>query len=283
MTDSMSERIASSNYANLGSYTENLTNRNSIKRYNRILGLLLTHKPLKCILDELIELIEQERPGSICSILLLSEDGQHLLKGAAPNLPDFYIDATNGVAIGMGVGSCGTSAFLGERVIVSDISTHEYWSDFKALAMQANLHACWSEPIFNAKKEVLGTFAIYYNEIRKPDRSDETLIEEAAKLASIAIEREKTEKAQQLTASIYDNLPYAIAITNADFQILSTNPSFERITGYSLNEIEGLEPFMLMSPNKSSANCPQTRAKKNPSSAKRKTAKNILLNKPSPS
>jgi len=252
MTDSMSERITSSNFSNLGSYTENLTNRNSIKRYNRILGLLLTHKPLQCILDELIELIEQERPGSICSILLLSEDKQHLLKGAAPNLPDFYIEATDGVAIGLGVGSCGTSAYLGERVIVSDIASHEYWSDFKALALQANLHACWSEPVFNANKEVLGTFAIYYHEIRSPDKSDEALIEEAAKLASFAIEREKTEKAQQLTASIYDNLPYAIAITNPDFQILSTNPSFERITGYSLNEIEGLEPFMLMSPNKSS-------------------------------
>jgi len=27
----------------------------------------------------------------------------------------------------MGVGSCGTAAFLAERVIVEDIMTHAYW------------------------------------------------------------------------------------------------------------------------------------------------------------
>jgi diguanylate cyclase (GGDEF)-like protein/PAS domain S-box-containing protein len=214
--------------------------------------MLVEYAPLKTILSELVLLIEEQQPNALCSVLLLSEDKEHLIEGAAPSLPKFYREATDGVAIGDGVGSCGTAVFREERIIVSDIATHKYWADFKALALEANLRACWSEPILSSHREVLGTFAIYYNEVRKPSAKDIAIIGDAARIAGIAIERERTEKAQQLTASIYNNLPYAIVITNDAFQILSTNPSFERITGYAQEDVEGLEPFMLMSPNKSS-------------------------------
>ncbi|GAA3932817.1 bifunctional diguanylate cyclase/phosphodiesterase [Litoribacillus peritrichatus] len=233
-------------------YTDNMTSQNSIRRYNRLMELLLTHAPLPYILNELVLFIEKEKPGIIGSILLLSDDKNHLIEGSAPNLPDFYNQAIDGMAIGIKAGSCGTSAYLGKRVIVADIESHEYWTDFKAVALQAGLKACWSEPIIGSENSVLGTFAMYYKSVKVPDDSDISLILEAARLAGIAIERTRAEKHQQLTNNIFDNLPYAIAITDCNFQILQTNTAFERITGYSFNDIEGLEAFMLMAPGKSS-------------------------------
>ncbi|HTU57572.1 MAG TPA: GAF domain-containing protein, partial [Polyangiales bacterium] len=47
--------------------------------------------------------------------------------------------------------------------------------------------ACWSEPIRGANGAVLGTFAMYYREKRKPSRQEITWVEAATHLASVAI------------------------------------------------------------------------------------------------
>ena len=107
-------------------YTDGMTNRNSIMRYNRLMEMLLTHAPLDYILNELVLFIEKEKPGIIGSILLLSDDQNHLTSGAAPNLPDFYNQTIDGMAIGSKAGSCGTAAYHGKRVIVTDIETVSY-------------------------------------------------------------------------------------------------------------------------------------------------------------
>ena len=140
------------------------------------------------ILDAIVKQVEHEEPSARCSILLLDAEGKHLLKGAAPSLPDFYNDAIHGIEIGMGVGSCGTAAWLGQRVVVEDIDTHEYWKPYVSLAQKAGLRACWSEPIVSSQGKVLGTFAIYHDVPQKPDAKDLERVAFAANLAAIAIE-----------------------------------------------------------------------------------------------
>jgi len=36
------------------------------------------------------------------------------------------------------------------------------WADYKDLALQHGLRACWSTPIFDDDRNVIGTFAIYH-------------------------------------------------------------------------------------------------------------------------
>jgi diguanylate cyclase (GGDEF)-like protein len=139
------------------------------------------------------------------SILLLDEDGQHLKQGAASRLPDFYCQAVNGLLIGEGVGSCGTAAFLGERVIVADIQQHPYWKKFLPLAEQAGIQACWSEPIISSENKVLGTFTLYYSTVKTPSNATIKKIEELAYLASLAIEKSNTEERIRHLA-FYDTL-----------------------------------------------------------------------------
>lgn len=129
----------------------------------------------------------------LCSILLLDKEGKFLNQGVAPGLPEFYNASIEGTEIGMGVGSCGTAAFTGKRVIVENIQTHPYWVEYKTLASKAGLAACWSQPIFSSSGSVLGTFAIYHRVINSPDNSDINLIEQSAYLASIAIEHKQIE------------------------------------------------------------------------------------------
>jgi diguanylate cyclase (GGDEF)-like protein len=168
---------------------------------NKILEMLAKGAPLSQLLDEIASLTESNDSGAKCSILLLDESGTHLLHGAAPQLPDFYIRAIDGVAIGPEVGSCGTAVYTKRRVIVPDIQQHPYWRGFRDLAASAGLRACWSEPVFASTGKVLGAFAIYYATQRTPDDADIERIHSLANLAGIAIEHKRAEEAIEVLAT----------------------------------------------------------------------------------
>src|SRR6267142_1296994 len=67
---------------------------------NRVLEMVATGAPLADILTSLVLLIEAQAVGMLGSILLLDDDGIHLRHGAAPNLPDAYTKAIDGISIG---------------------------------------------------------------------------------------------------------------------------------------------------------------------------------------
>ena len=161
---------------------------------NNILELIAGSSKLSKVLPAVIHSIENELPDTICSILLLDKTGKHLTVGAAPSLPEFYTSLIDGLVIGDGVGSSGTAAFTGKRVIVSDVATHPYWFAWKVLAKKANLASCWSEPIIGNQGNVLGTFSLYHRKISTPKSDDFLLIEQFVNLARIAIERENADQ-----------------------------------------------------------------------------------------
>ncbi|QFU22973.1 EAL domain-containing protein [Shewanella eurypsychrophilus] len=221
----------------------------SVKHYGAILALLLDGSPLSEILASLVLLIEAEKLGTMGSVLLLSDDGKRLLNGAAPRLPDEYNKAIHGIEIGEGVGSCGTAAYRGERVIVEDIETHPYWAPFKALPLKAGLKACWSEPIKDSKGNIIGTFAMYYDTQKSPTAQDLLLIAEAASLASLAIERSRSLQFQRLTSNIFKHLPVALVITNDNWNVLNANPAFYQLIKLSSEHDHQFDPHHFFQPS----------------------------------
>jgi diguanylate cyclase (GGDEF)-like protein len=162
--------------------------------HNKVLQVIASPAPLSDILELIVNITETNHPDCLCSILLLDDQGKHLHLGVAPSLPEFYNQAIDGIAIGDGVGSCGTAAYKGQRVIIEDIYQHPYWQDFVVLAKQAGLAACWSEPIFSSTQRVLGTFAVYHRTPNYPGTELLAEINEFTQLASIAIERKLSEE-----------------------------------------------------------------------------------------
>lgn len=167
------------------------------------LELLATGGTLRETLHTLVQVIEEQSPGMWGLILLLDEDGKHLHIGAAPSLPEDYVSSIEGLEIGADVGSCGTAAYSGERVIVTDIQTDRRWEGLRDLAVQYGLRACWSQPVFSTEGQVLGTFAMYYRQPRAPTEDELRLIETAAHLVGIALEHERT---RQTLQQAYDTL-----------------------------------------------------------------------------
>lgn len=158
-----------------------------------MLERITSDAPLQTIMEDIVLRLESLKPEAICSILLLSEDGQHLQLGAAPSLPDYFNSAIAGERIGEGAGSCGNAAYTGKRTIVEDINHHPYWANYLSLTQKVGLRACWSEPILSADNRVIGTFAIYHRAPALPTPHDTQLIEMAAHFIAIAIERKQAE------------------------------------------------------------------------------------------
>ncbi|HEU4478027.1 MAG TPA: ATP-binding protein [Pyrinomonadaceae bacterium] len=159
----------------------------------RVLEMIAQGATLSDVLASLVTLIEAQSEGMICSVLQLSEDGKYIRHGAAPRLPEIYVQAVNGAPIGPKNGSCGTAMYRGQPVIVTDMLTDPLWEDYRELAKLSGLRACWSTPIFTGQGKVLGSFAMYYREPQAPTGSEARLTQVATHIAGIAIEHERAQ------------------------------------------------------------------------------------------
>jgi GAF domain-containing protein len=182
----------------------------------RVLEMIARSSPLVPILDALCRLVEEVSSGSLATILLLDSESNRLWHAAAPSLPPAYTEGMGEIVIGPSVGSCGTAAYRKEPVLVCDIAADPLWADFRDVALAHGLRASWSTPIFSSSGNLLGTFAILSREPRSPTVQHHRLIEQITHLASIAIERNRTETALQESEERFRRMADAISVTVHD-------------------------------------------------------------------
>src|SRR6266403_161915 len=188
----------------------------------RLLEMIATGVALEEILNSLCVIIEDYRPDTLASILLLRSDGRHLDSVAGPSLPKGWREEMEKLPIGPCAGSCGTAAYRGSPVIVSDIATDPLWDvpDHRAAALSHGLRASWSNPILSSEGKVLGTFCVYSREMQSPTSHDLGVMEKATDLARVAIERDRAEAALRTSEQKYRDLinasPDAICVIDAD-------------------------------------------------------------------
>lgn len=153
-----------------------------------ILEAVATGSAFARVADTLCQRAETLAPGAICTIAAIDAEGL-IHPVAGPSLPESYGIALDGSAIGPEVGSCGTAAYFGVPVEVTDIATDIRWKDYGDLALPLGLKACWSSPIKSPEGRVVGTFAFYYREPRGPSEMERQLVATCVHLCSIAMER----------------------------------------------------------------------------------------------
>jgi PAS domain-containing protein len=207
------------------------------------LKMILVGAPLNEVLTGVTRLIEVHSVGMVCSIFLVEEDGLHLRYAAAPNLPEAYRAATERACIGPNAGSCGTAAYLRQSVFVSDILSDPKWADYRDIALQSGLRAAWSSPIMAHEGTVLGTFCMYYREVRHPGPAEIQLIDYASRIAGLAIERERTQSALRQAyrelRQLIDFLPQQVVVLDAEGSLLQGNQMLLDYYGRTLEEMQG--------------------------------------------
>jgi diguanylate cyclase (GGDEF)-like protein len=168
---------------------------------NKILEMIATGVSLDVTVERLCHEIELLLPGIACSVLRVKDNGT-IDPLAAPSLPENFSGLIKGLMIGPNVGSCGSAAYLGEAVIVTDIEQDTRWTAFKEHLLPFGFKACWSVPIFNAEGVVFGTFALYFKQKRMPRAREKQLVSASIHLCAIALERHDRVLEQERRASV---------------------------------------------------------------------------------
>ena len=202
----------------------------------QLLEMVATGVPLKEILNALCLIIQEQRSGTLASVLMLNPDGVHLDSIAGPSLPSEWIQEMEKIPIGPCAGSCGTAAYRASRVIVADIATDPLWDvpEHRASALKHGLQASWSNPVLSSKGKVLGTFCMYYRERRIPNSDDLELLELATHVVRVAIERDRAEEALRASERVVRGQVEALTYS---LDVLATAPAPDKFLGQMLSTI----------------------------------------------
>lgn len=199
--------------------------------------------PLEHILEAICQLLERQLPGALCSIMLANDEKTHLYLAAGERLPASYSKAVTRIPIGLMRGACGSAAFLHEPVICADIANDSRWQGYQEVALKNGLSACWSCPVLSGEGQLLGTFATYYSHVAEPDKAHQRLIEKAAGLVALAVERAQVRRSLQESEQRYRSLfvhhPDAVFSLDLEGRFVSANATCGLITGYAPEEMLG--------------------------------------------
>jgi PAS domain S-box-containing protein len=218
---------------------------------------IATGASLGDVLEELCLLTEEQLTtkqfGEKAVSILQVEEGK-LRHAAAPTLPDRYTEAIDGLELGPSAGTCGTAAFEDEVIFTDDIREDERWAGYRDLADEVGLRSCWSVPIRSTGGEVLGAFGIYG---RKPVDSPEAvpserereLVRRMAHVASVALERDRREKAlrrsEERFRTVVENAQPMVFMLDEDGTVLLSEGEDLRALGVEPEEVTGKSVFAL--------------------------------------
>jgi PAS domain S-box-containing protein len=204
-----------------------------------ILRLIAVGAPLGGVLTGICQIIESMRPELLASVVLIHAG--RMKHGAAPSLPQAYVETIDGIAIGPCTGSCGTAAYRKETVIVSDIATDPLWAGYSTLALSHGLRACWSAPVVDGAGEVMATFALYRRVPGTPSAAEVELVARAAHLIRIAIERDRATVALQRSEERYralvTHIPAVTWLADAGSNTIFVSPNAAQVTGFAAEEL----------------------------------------------
>jgi len=167
-------------------------------------------------------------------------------------MPGAFVKAISPLMIGENMASCGTAAFRKERVILSDVATDPLMSgipvELRELVLAQGLRAQWSQPLLSKDNEVLGTFGLFHGTPRSPTGRQLQLIEDAANIAVIAIEGERSQAAlkkafheiktsEQELRDIVDAISQTIVVLSPDGRGLYANRPVLDYTGLTAEQV----------------------------------------------
>lgn len=199
------------------------------------------------IINEVCRLEERLLPGSVASVMLLDAAGEYLSLYAAPSMPEAGRARLDRLRPGPGAGSCGNAVHRGEPQYVGNTLTDTRWHDLRQIAIDFNLCACWSAPVFSGPGEIIGSFALSSFEPREPTAFHRRMLETGASIIGIVLERGRVQASLRLFETAYHGSAEGIIITDLQQRILSVNRAFAAPRGYAPEELVGQTPRVFAS------------------------------------
>ncbi|RUV72379.1 MAG: PAS domain S-box protein [Mesorhizobium sp.] len=169
----------------------------NLAREKHLLEMIASSSPLRDVLGALCEMVEEAGPGCYCDVHPIDWSGPTIEYSVAPSLPATYTDPIAGLSISGDALPCAIAAQQKIQVVAGDIESDPRWrtSPVRTHVLDHGLRSVWSTPIYAKDGRVLGTLCLYQRQPATPSPQHQSLIAHATRIASIAIERSRTEEA----------------------------------------------------------------------------------------
>ena len=214
---------------------------------HQILRHIAMGRPLTYILDALAQVVTGLFPPSLCVVMVYDEQNDSLRLGAAPNVDSEIRQLLDGINIDPDSSSFSLAAYHQETVIIVDINSDESCGKTREAALRAGYQSCWAHPILSPAKSLLGVIGMYHQEKRGPSDEELEFVIDISDLCGIAMDREKAERRMRTLSSAIEQTDDTVMITDKEGVIEFVNPSYERISGFSRDEVLGMKPNIMKS------------------------------------
>ncbi len=194
----------------------------------RLLEMVARGVPLHTVLDAVCQLVDEVDSCCHSGIFLIDPVSRIFQRGGASSRISAYVDALHGFYTTAEQGPGGLAAASMSTVISEDVVSDPRWGpDWRNVVLAHGIRACLSTPILSRNQEVLGIFAIYRIETGMPTPFQRELIGRLTHIASIAIERARSDvalrRSEESFRAIVETTPECVRVIALDGTILQVN------------------------------------------------------------
>jgi len=235
----------------------------------------LAETDLSALMDKAVVLIAQTLDVDYCQLLELLPSGHaFLLRAGVGWQPGLVGSATVSAS---SRSQAGYTLLVGQATIVEDLRVETRFSELPLLHNHRavsgvtviipgnrGLGSNWgqAEPTNSSSSPAWGILGVHTNQRRVFSQDDVYFVEAIANVLAAAIDRTQSQERLQMMERAIESCSNGIAITDAtvaDNPIIYVNPSFERITGYSRDELIGRNGRFLQGTDRDTAAAKQLR------------------------
>ena len=224
--------------------TERQRSKALLAGQKRVLEMVATDAPLPDVLAAVCQMIEEQEPDLVCSLLLPDEQGRHIGLAVGASLRAACLRGLEGLPISPPyVSSCGQSLDSGTLVDAADVAADERFApQWRALLLGQGLRACRSVPVTSTDGTVLASLGLYRRQPGGPEPVNQQLVDIAIHLTRVVLERHRAHRAlrkseKRLRRVFESNVTAMIHWDLERGLILDANAEFLRMTGYTAEDL----------------------------------------------
>lgn len=222
---------------------------------NKVLEMIAASTPHDRTLRAICRFVERIGDNFKAAIMQLDTKNQTLSVEQAPSLSDSFKLCLDNVPVDDKSLTCGSAVSHKQDRITENIQDDASWFAVAKEAAKHRLKAAWSFVIHGEAGTVIGTLDVYLDECRAPTTHELDQLGRLARLAGIAIKRQRDEEKLRTSEAryrgLFENVIDGVYIASRDGEIITANPALVEMLGFDTVEdlkAAGITTVMYVNP-----------------------------------
>ena len=203
---------------------------------NKVLEMIASSAPHDRTLRAICQFVERLGSDFKAAIMLLDGNGRTLSVEQAPSLNEKFRLSLDFVRVEADSLTCGSAVHSKDDRVTSNIASDAGWEGKRRLAAELGIMATWSFMIRGAAGHIVGTLDVYLDEARSPTTQELDQLSGMARLAGIAIKRQRDEdklrSSEARYRGLFESVVDGVYIASRDGDIVTANPALVEMLGF---------------------------------------------------